>query len=236
MKYGRKEGWLEPSSVCLAQGSAVAINLMFESKKEHKLFFKYWERYLGGMAEIINYHLSPTSWALLIRTKNEYHIKQAYLNQRKKSKKALKSRKLTDAKRMLSEHFRIFLSQFVRQVNRQRGRVGTHVKHRFLKNVFKDEVNYEKVFNALMKINQPKSQRNPKYQADARKYDMKKELEGESIWKMGRKMYGVDYQGVRVVGEVVLIRPKTHVLRKILAHSSFRRFFPKFSTFPPNIP
>lgn len=93
MILSKKNIWLEPIQICIARGSAVALNLMFETKKDHQLFFQLWDKYLGGMTEVINYHLSPTDWTILFKTKSERQILQAYSNQRKKSRKAI--RKLT---------------------------------------------------------------------------------------------------------------------------------------------
>lgn len=147
MKYDK---WLNVESVCLASGHAVARNQMFENAKDQKLFIELWKKYLGGMTEIINYHLNQTSWTILFKTKTTTEIKKAYFDQRKKSTKAKASHQLKCESRMLSEHFRIFLSQFVRRTNTQHGRKGTLVLERFKKYVFKKYTEYEQAFNRIV--------------------------------------------------------------------------------------
>lgn len=133
MKNSKTQMWLEANKICLAAGDSVALNLMFETKKDHERFLKYWDKYLGGMTEIINYHLSPTGWTILFKTKSANTIQNAYLLQRKKSKKAISKNVLVDVGKILSEHFRIFLSQYVRRTNASHRRSGTLVKQSFSK-------------------------------------------------------------------------------------------------------
>lgn len=68
MIISKKNLWLVPNRICIVRGNAVALNLMFENKKSHKLFLQMWDRYLGHMTEVINYHLTPTDWTILFKT------------------------------------------------------------------------------------------------------------------------------------------------------------------------
>lgn len=211
-----KKSWLKSDSVCLAMSEAVALNLMFEDKRDHKLFFKCWKRYLGKMASIINYHLTPTGWKILFKTKDDEQIKSAYHHLRKQSRKAKHNHTLSDTSRMLSEHFRIFLSQFVRRSNAEKRRKGTKVMATFDRYVLNESTDYEYFFNKITRQIRTKSQTNIKYQADETQYDCKKELTKESIWKVGTRMYmGLEKRFLKEFG-VVLLRPKSSVLRKYL--------------------
>lgn len=211
-----KTHWLDCNRICLAMGNAVARNLMFESKQDHELFFKYWKKYLGGMATLLNYHLSPTGWTLLIKTKSKEEIIAAYHAQRSQSKKAKKENTLKDAPRILSEHFRIFLSQFVRRSNAHHRRKGCKVMQRFHKYVLKDGVDYEYFFEKITKKSRRQVQIKKKYQANLSGYDTRKEMTKDSAWKVGTRVYlGLEKAFQEWIG-VELIEPKSSVLRKYL--------------------
>lgn len=244
MKILRRNKWLESDSICIAQGSSVAKNLMFETKAQHQLFFKLWDKYLGDMTEVVQYHLAPTTWTILFKTKTELDIKRAYHYQRKKSKKAKAQNTLHEPSRMLSEHFRIFLAQFVRLSNLTTGRKGTKVLHRFKKCVVNESVDYWKAFDWLTKKTRVRTQIK-KYQADESRYDQQDEMEKNSIWKVGNAYYAsgkpdrclVQYKenvdrdryGLRAVRRVdgvvgmLLLLPSNPVLRKILKNSKITK-------------
>lgn len=221
MKFLKKDKWLMADSICVAQGSAVARNLMFESQREHQLFFQLWERYLGDMTEIIQYHLCPSSWTILFRTKTTIEIERAYIHQRKKSKKAKQENTLTDPSAMLSEHIRIFLSQFVRQSNRDLGRKGTKVLHRFKKGVINKALDYQSIFDLLTRQIKPLIQPKKKYRANTQDYDKCNEMPTDSVWKVGNtyyeKLMKKDEGWVDgVVRGIRLLKPSSSVLRKYL--------------------
>lgn len=185
MKSLQQGQWLMEDQICVAKGHPVASNLMFETKKDHQLFLKLWDQYLGSMTEVINYHLGPKSWTMLFRTKSKSDIKKAYYELREKSKKANKQNILVDVSRILSEHFRILLSQYVRLQNLSKGRKGTLVLNRFQKYVIKDEIEYIKVFESLIEQKSKNPQNIKRYQADESGYDERNEMQKASIWKIG---------------------------------------------------
>lgn len=221
-----KKLWLQSDRVCLAMGNSVALNLMFESKKDHELFFKYWKKYLGGMASLVNYHLTPTGWVLMFRTKSPEEIESAYLRQRSKSKKIKEENTLKDVSRMLSEHFRIFLSQFVRRTNAKHHRKGTKVMQRFHRYVFNETADYEHFFERITRQTRSRPQNRMKYQADETKYDILNQLGEESIWKVGTRMYKGFEESFRRRFGVLLLPPKSPVLRKYLSISKTQIFHP----------
>ena len=104
--------WLYPNQVYVLSGGACANSLFFEDKYCHQLFFKYLTRFVEPMVHILQYKLHATEWVLLIQTKSDKEIRKAYKYQRNKSKKADRSKDLVEVERMLSEHFRLFLSNF----------------------------------------------------------------------------------------------------------------------------
>lgn len=189
MKLLKRNNWLREDSICVAQGSSVALNLMFESKKEHELFFTLWEKYLGEMVDIIQYYLSPTSWTILFQTKSRHEIQRAYLMQRNKSKKAKLECTLQDPSKILSEHMRIFLSQFVRQSNQVLGRNGSKVMHRFKKCVLNKYENYHDIFQKLTNQVRNALQQRACYRANEKTYDQSSEMNNESVWKVGNIYY-----------------------------------------------
>lgn len=218
--------WLTSSSICLAMGDAVAMNLMFEDKQDHKLFFKYWNKYLGGMAKLINYHLTPTGWTLLFKTKSSQEIKSAYHELRNQSHKAKAQNTLDDVSRILSEHFRIFLSQFVRSSNILHQRKGTKVMQRFHKYVLNESSDFEELFERITRQQRRVTQSDKKYQADESEYDVDKKMEGDSIWKIGTRMYNGGEGWFRRRYGVFLIKPNSSVLRKFLKPRIFNTLIP----------
>lgn len=185
----KKNLWLLPDEICIVRGSAEAKNLMFENKKDHKTFLKLWDKYLGGMVDVINYHLSPTDWTILFRAKSSEAIECAYTLQRKKSRKALRKCTLKCPKRMLSEHIRIFLSQFVRSTNHIKGRKGTKVLERFHKYIVKSDADYQKIFKIISNQVRMVVHKNPRYQADESDYDIRKEINEKGVLRVGRLSY-----------------------------------------------
>lgn len=194
MNLEKRQKWLMPNRVCIAKGDAVALNLMFETKSDHKLFIKLWETYLGGMTRIINYNLASTGWTVLFSTKSSEEISSSYRRLRKKSRKAKRKNQYTEVHRMLSEHFRIFLSQYVRRTNAKYKRKGTLVMQSFKKYVLDKYTDYKRVFELLTMNCREKAQEFIKYQADERGYDVKGEMEPESVWKV--KISGL--RGIKV--------------------------------------
>lgn len=224
-----KNTWLEANSICLAQGESVALNLMFENQKDHELFLQYWKKYLSKMATLINYHLTPAGWTLLFRSKSAKEIEAAYLELRSTSKKAKKKHTLTQASKMLSEHFRIFLSQFVKRTNTRHQRKGTKVKQRFQKYILRDTSEYEELFDMLTRQKRRESQSRRKYRADETKYDQKGELDQESKWRVGTRVYKGLEEGFRKWLGMELVLPKSDVLRNYLQTKYNPNFPPPFS-------
>lgn len=208
--------WLKSNAICIAMGDAVASNLMFETMHDHQLFFSLWDKYLGRMSVLINYSLTPTGWILLFRTNSKDEIKTAYWEQRKQSKKAKSESALHDESRMLSEHFRIFLSQYVRQSNRNHQRKGTKVMERFHRYILNETSDYDKLFESLTRQRRKDPQIKEKYQANLSEYDKEDQMKDDSIWKVGTRMYQGFEMWFRMKFRVELIYPQSSVLRKYL--------------------
>lgn len=229
MKQSMKRKWLECNQLCMAKGHSVALNLMFETKKDHQLFIKLWNRYMSEMAELINYQLSPTGWTLIFKTLSQEKITKAYHNQRKKSKKANSEYTIQSARKMLSEHFRILLSQFVKKSNKSSGRSGTKVKQRFEKYIIEDKHQYEKEFEKIMVNKHDNSQKEIRYQANEKLYDSSKEMSRDSIWKSGIRLYNGRKILIKVAKKMRFIDSDSYVLRHFLnnkANQLSKHFFP----------
>ena len=117
--------WMHPNKIYITSGGASANSLFFEDKHCHlpagrttsilqagELFFTYMKRFVSPMANILHYKLNSTEWAMLIHTKSEEEIQTAYFAQRAKSTTANRDKDLSEASRMLSEHYRMALSNF----------------------------------------------------------------------------------------------------------------------------
>lgn len=224
-----RKSWLKSDSVCLAMGEAVALNLMFESQKDHELFFEYWKKYLGKMATLINYQLTPTGWLLLFKTKSKEEIISAYRAFRKNSKKAKTACTKTDASKILSEHFRIFLSQYVRRTNARHRRKGTKVLESFRKYILNEQSDYEFLFRKIANNMRHQVQKLKKYQADESEYDIDGAMKKDSVWKVGTRLYRGFERRFKERYKVELLSPNSAVLRKYLNR-------PNSSTYNPPSP
>lgn len=187
MKITQKQQWLHEEQICIAQGQSTALNLMFETQQDHQSFLLFWKKYLGKMAELIQYQFSPTSWTLLFKTKSAEDILQSYYEQRKKSKKTKEYSTLSETSKILSEHFRIFLSQYVRHFNATHKRQGTLVLKRFNKRILPEE-DHLGIFNKMVNQIKVPHQKNKKYTADERSYDKQNSMQKGSIWQGGNKV------------------------------------------------
>lgn len=210
--------WMHEDNIYIVSGGASANSLFFEDKKCHEMFFRYFQRFLDDMVDVLHYKLTKSGWAILIRTKSEDKIKKAYRRQRKLSYKADPLKEIFDTKRMLSEHFRFFLSSFVRTTNDYLGREGVLVKMKFSKiaiNTLKDyKVQFERICQIQECIYQQKLK---KYQPDKRNYDREGDMSDLSIWKSSINFYEKNLRLIEMPITVKLVRPYSDVLRQILA-------------------
>lgn len=217
MQVFSKAKWLEPTSICMAQGASTGNVHFFETLNDHKNFLNLWEKYLGGMTDLIQYSFTSTNWMILFRTKTEADIKNAYQKQRLKSKKANPNKILTSPARMLSEHFRIWLSQYVRLANKDVGRRGTRVRSRFHKYIVNQHCDYLRIFERIHQGIQNLVQPNPEYNPPSETYDKEKKLAPWSIWRTSRLYYLFSAKKHRVVRNFALMPPENlAVLRKYL--------------------
>lgn len=217
---GKEVNWFKANAKCIAMGNAVALNLMFERHRDHQRFLVFWDKYLGAMTKILRYDLTPTGWTILFETYSEEKIKHAYVSQRQKSRKAKAKYMLKDTSKMISEHFRIFLSQYARRSNAKWRRRGTLVMEKFRKYVLPEKVNVDELFTFITKYSR-KNQFRSEYRADESRYDREGEMTKESHWKSGvlrdfEKL--MEKNGVNENG--FLDRFKDSVLRKYIIKSS----------------
>lgn len=217
MKIMQQNKWLAADKICIAHGYAVSQNLMFEKKQDHQLFFEYWNRYLGGMTEVLNYYLSPTGWVIVFRTCSEEEILVSYQKQRAKSNKAKMKCELQDVGRIISEHFRIFLSQYVRRTNSNSGRKGSKVMSRFKKCILNSTCDYQKVFELIKNQLLADPQSNPRYQTKLENYDRMREMTRDSIWKVGKRIYAGFDRWDNVFKSMLICKPNSDVLRNLLS-------------------
>lgn len=159
------------------------------------------------------------------QNKSNEAIIQAYQNQRQKSKKARHHCTLEDPKRMISEHIRIFLSQYVRQTNKLKGRKGTLVFERFQKYILNKQADYKKIFEFITNQTRIPEQKNKRYRADEKHYDLLKEVNSNGLLRVGNKIYSrvckVEEGYLKCMR---LIRPNDPVLRNFLQISNNSKF------------
>lgn len=213
--------WMHPNQVYVTSGGACANTLFFEDKHCHSLFFTYLNRFVRPMVDIIHYKLNATEWALLIRTKSEKEIRTAYFAQREKSDKANREIDHLDVSRMLSEHFRMFLSNFAKSCNAHRKRKGTVVMKRFDKFPITTEKDYYREFDKICDLKFCNYQQvMEKYQPDIKDYDKEGLVSDyDECPHELRNAVGV-YRGALKVEKLpvslIVVRPNSHLLRKIL--------------------
>ena len=213
--------WMHPDRVYVCSGGASANSMFFEDRYCHKLFFKYLNRFVIPMANILHYKLNATEWAILIHTKSEEEIKAAYFRQRNKSDTANREQDHTAACRMISEHFRMALSNFAKESNAYLGRKGVVVMKRFDKYPITSEKSYKQEFERICDLKFCSYQQiKEKYRADEELYDKNELLlDIDSIphvLRSGIRMYKLSEKFEKGPILLKLIRPNSHVLRKIL--------------------
>lgn len=226
--------WLHPNQLYIVSGGASANSFFFENRQCHIIFFEYFDCFLSNMVDLLHYKMTPTGWVMAIKTKSEKEIIAAYLMQRRKSQKADRTKDLDEPKRMISEHFRIFLSNYVKMSNYYLGREGVLVKKRFDKYQISNEEEYYREFELICDLQACNyRQIKKKYQADENNYDEANELgDKEDCIHSLRSSVGLYTGNLKMVEmpvKVRLVRPfsdlpaermssilKADVLRKIL--------------------
>ena len=186
-----------------------------------EIFFKYLKRFVSPMAKILHYKLHSTEWVLMIYTKSEEEIKSAYCRQRNKSKTADREKDLTETKRMLSEHFRMALSNYVKSCNHYLKRRGGLVLRRFQKYPITSEKNYKQEFDRICDLKFCNYQQiKEKYVANKELYDVDNLLFDQNnqphVLRSGNTFYARVLSREKMPVELMIVWPNSNVLRKIL--------------------
>lgn len=217
--------WMQSDHVYVVSGGSSAQSLFMEDKLCHEIFFNYFNRFVGPMVDLLHYKVTSTSWAMLIKVRNEEKIQEVYLKQRSKSPTADRNKDLKEASHMLSEHFRMFLSNFAKRCNYYLGREGVWVKKRFDKILVSNENEYKKQFELICDLQECNyRQLKEKYQASECKYDQEKLLINRDGFPHELKSGNIKYFGRglerKLPCEVLVARPFSLVLREILKNAN----------------
>lgn len=212
---------MHPEEIYVVSGGASANSLFLEDKHCHNLFFDYLSRFVCPMVTILHYKVNSSGWTLLIEVKSKEEINKAYLDQRNKSKTANRDKDLVEVKRILSEHFRMFLSNFAKECNRYLNRNGVLVLKKFDKQRITDEQEYQKQFDLIYDLQSCRyKQVLKKYQPDKSLYDKEGLLrDKEGVAHVLCSSVGVYKKMVKIESlpiSLALARPYSHVLRKVL--------------------
>ena len=173
------------------------------------------------MVNILNYKLNATEWAILIHTKSAEEIKAAYFSQREKSDRADREKDHSEPFRMLSEHFRMFLSNFAKECNSYLGRKGVVVMKRFDKYPISTQMIYHQEFDRICDLKFCNYQQiKEKYRADKELYDVDNLLVDQNsephVLRSGNRFYSRGLTVENMPIDLLRVKPNTHVLRKIL--------------------
>lgn len=129
----------QPNGIYTVRSFSSANTLYFENLNDHRLFFRYVNYFLSDYIDILEYVLIPTGWAMIFRTKSSQEIQNAYqkrlLNSVRKRKRNLSNR----PDLIISEQFRLLISQYVKNSNAIHGRTGSKIHSRMQKHVLPDE-------------------------------------------------------------------------------------------------
>lgn len=217
--------WMYPNQLFIISGGASANSLFLEDKSSHEIFFDYFKRFVEPMVDLIHYKLTKTGWVLLIKTKSKLEINSAYLRQRNKSDKSDRTKDLIEPQRMLSEHLRMFLSNFAKRCNYILGRGGVWVKKRVENLRITNEKQYSKQFDLICDLQACNyRQLKKKYQAREDQYDKDKLLLDEDTCPNRLRSSVSVYNGCKTLEEMPvrlrLVRPFSDVLRKILNNNN----------------
>ena len=221
--------WMYPNRIYICSGGASANSLFFEDRYCHKLFFKYLNRFVSPMANILQYKLNATEWALLIQTKSEEEIRAAYFAQREKSDTANREKDHNETFRMISEHFRMLLSNFAKASNYYLGRKGVVVMKRFDKYPISSEVSYSEEFDRICDLKFCSYQQiKKKYSPDETFYDKDKLMEDNdknpSVMRSALAYYRGLIRLEMMPIRLVKVKPKSNVLREMLYPPQKQKF------------
>lgn len=125
--------------IYLIRGSSTANSALFEGIDDCQQFLELADHYLKEYLTVSSFQNSRDGWVMIVATKSEALIKQAYSARRSLSKKCKEEFELKEVWRMLSDQVRIFLSTYVKKINRRTGRKGAMVRHRYERFVFESE-------------------------------------------------------------------------------------------------
>lgn len=123
-------------SIYLIRGCSVANTPFFEHEEDCKEFLALADRFLKEYLTVTSFQNNRDGWVMIIATKSARAIKKAYKARRAVSKKCRKEFELKEVWQMLSDQIRILLSTYVKKTNRQTGRKGAKVRHRYERFVF----------------------------------------------------------------------------------------------------
>ena len=218
----KKVNWAQANEIYILHGHSCARNLFMKDKRCHQIFITNLNRFVSKVGTILNYKVNEYGWAILIKTHEEKAIKEAYLAQRNKSKKANRDCDLEEVKRMISEFVRYFLSSTALQCNDHLGRKGVLVQKRFQKLWISNQAEYGKAFDAICRLQDfEKHQRKEYYQPPMDKYESEG-IEFDGLLRCGVGHYrSVSCDGCWVDGlvQVYVMRPGGDVLRQFFQNN-----------------
>jgi len=140
------------------EGRVSANSTYFENKSECKKFLIYANHYLKEVLTIHEFVLTRHGWHMLVRVKHKSKI----ITFAEGNIKGAKNQKI-EVWRVVSEQIRLFLSTYVRVVNKFRGRTGVLVHSSYKRFYFEHVAEAQEHINKMREQLLDLSQRNKKY-------------------------------------------------------------------------
>ena len=165
---------MQANHLYLIQGASGANSSFFENEADCKIFMSLADEHLGDYLSIIGFQNNRDGWVMIIKSKLEDEIRQAYRLRRKRSNKCRPSFEHHEVWRILSDQVRIMLSTYVKRTNAKSGRTGGKVRGNYKRFVFESAEEVEQMKQTLMSLEYDQSQNLKRYRPSKKLFSVKK--------------------------------------------------------------
>lgn len=169
-----------PEGYYVMTGASTARDLFFETNQDIIDFKELFERMLGEYLEVNRMLLYKDRWYIAIKLHSEDKIRQQYLSDRDKSKKANRENDHLEPWRMISERMRLFLCNFVVNTNNRKNRKGGKVNASYQRYFFMSIEEMEREMKNWEERAIPSSQKSALYKYSDKYYKVQETKGGIS--------------------------------------------------------
>lgn len=157
---------LQPGAYYLFESLSSGSSCYFETDQEIEYFKNLFDRYLGKYILSHKMYFSTEGYHILVRIRDRKTIRDHYKKTCLRRGKAIQNIFIKELWRVVSEQMRIFMSVFVKAVNRLRDRQGVLVQSRYKRYYFESREEFERYIQEMEGGKRIDSQRNERYRVE----------------------------------------------------------------------